>query len=177
MRIIIIASICMVLAIACYFLSKRQLETCEKADHNAFSANYIDTTFISSELKKISKDFIDRFEMHNGNIEVSIDKREPLQIVINFACRGITDFKVRDDKPSLVYKIGNTYFFVYTGAEELFNIKLNEKYGNQQSQDKCMEEKKACYVLDNHVVYKEDNCGIPFSSLKPISVHDKRYVF
>ncbi len=129
----------------------------------------IDTIGINNDLLQSSKDFINRNNIINGNIEVDIDKKEYNQTYVTFITRGIADFAVRKFKPLFTYQIKSNIFFVFTGAEELLTIPFDESKFINRRQAKYDTIIKAWYVFDDNIMRRHDSCTLyePFSNLQP----------
>ena len=131
---------------------------------------------ISEPLKQISLDFVKTYKIDNSIIEVDIDKREFNQIYINFMCRGVSYFSVKNLKPLFSYELSNNSFFVFTGAEQMMQLQFEEAKFKNRRQERCDSVIKSCYLFQDNIMKKEENCTFPeaFSNLPPPSPLPKK---
>ena len=167
---IYIATIILLFLVSC---SQQKRESLTVKNKTAIT---LDSINISELLKQISLDFIKTYKIDNSIIEVDIDKRESNQIYINFMCKGVSYFSVKKLKPLFSYELNNNTFFVFTGAENMMQLQFEEtKYKNRR-QERCDSVVKSCYLFQDNVMKKEENCTFPeaFSNLPPPSPLPKK---
>ncbi len=124
--------------------------------------------YLSKNLRDISHTFINNFNLDNSIIEVTIDRKSPEEIYIILKCRGSAYFKAMKLKPTFTYEMNNNSFFVFTGAEMLFDSTFDEKRFQDRRKGKCNESLKACYWFNNGKMVEDKACTFPypFSDLK-----------
>jgi hypothetical protein len=160
--------------ILCLLISCKDESTTKNNKHNDTIIT-TDTLHITEELRKISADFINTYNINNSIIEVAINKKEPDEIYISLTCKGVAYFVVSKLSPSFTYELKNNTFFVFTGAEEMLQIPFDEAKYKNRKQERCDSIIKSCYIFQDNKIQKEENCSFPdpFSSMPPPSLPKK----
>lgn len=153
--------------IGCVLFLTSCIQMPSDTDENFVFVNF-EKPYINEELRRISIDFISSHQIDNSIIEVTIEKKELEGVYVIMSCRGTIYFEAMKMKPMFTYEINNNSFFVFTGAETLFDSTYNQIRFQSRRKEKCEESFKTCYWFRNAKFYKEAICTYPdpFSDLR-----------